>query len=343
MLRLSVLDQSPISSGASAFDAVRQTESLARRAEALGYYRYWVAEHHNTAGLAGSTPEVMVAHVAAITSRIRVGSAGVMLNHYSPLKVAENFRMLETLHPGRIDLGIGRAPGSDQETASVIRYGAAIPIERFPNQLSDLAGFLLGQWPEGHPFAHIRAMPEGPSHPDLWLLGSSDQSAAYAAYFGFNFSFAQFIAGESGAAVVQAYRDNFRPSAFAPGPKANMAISVVVADSEAAAKRLAKSRELWLLQAATGQRGTFPSPEEAEAYPYSERERAFIHANRNRSVVGDPEQVKARLLTLATEYGVDEIVAVTICHDYAARLRSYELLAEVFGLARAPEPAATVP
>ncbi len=332
MLRLSVLDQSPIASGASAADAVRQTEILARRTEALGYHRYWVAEHHNTAGLAGSTPEIMVAHVAAITRRIRVGSGGVMLNHYSPLKVAENFRMLETLHPGRIDLGIGRAPGSDQETASVIRYGPMIPIERFPNQLSDLAGFLLGQWPEGHPFADIRAMPEGPRYPDPWLLGSSDQSAAYAAYFGFKFSFAQFIAGTSGAAVVEAYRENFRPSAFAPEPRANLAISVIAADTEEEAKRLARSRELWLLQAATGQRGTFPSPDEADAYPYTARDRAFIQANRNRSVVGGPQQVKERLLVLAAEYGVDEVVAVTICHDFAARLRSYELLAEVFEL-----------
>jgi luciferase family oxidoreductase group 1 len=178
-------------------------------------------------------------------------------------------------------------------------------------------------------------MPEGSHHPDLWLLGSSDQSAAYAAHFGFKFSFAQFIAGTSGAAVVNAYRENFRPSAFASEPKANLAISVVVADTEAEAQHLAKSRELWLLQAATGQRGTFPRPDEAESYPYTARERAFIHANRNRSVVGDPQKVKERLHELAAEYGVNEIVAVTICHDFAARLRSYELLAKAFELAPA--------
>ena len=332
-LQLSVLDQSPIRSGATPAQAIQETLQLAQIAERLGYHRYWLAEHHNSGGLAGTTPEVLMARVAADTRRIRVGSGGVMLSHYSALKVAENFRMLETLYPGRIDLGIGRAPGSDQHTAHALQHGpGALGIEEFPNQIADVAGYLRGAMPEQHPFADVTAMPSGPTVPELWLLGSSDQSAAYAAHFGFAFSFAHFITGQSGAAIVAAYRRYFQPSEWAPEPRASVGIWVVTADTEAEAKRLASSRELWLLRLATGHLGPFPTPEQAAAHPYTERERAFIRASAGRSIVGAPEQVKAKLSTLAEDYGVDELVVVTICHDFAARVRSYELLAEVFGL-----------
>jgi luciferase family oxidoreductase group 1 len=333
--RLSVLDQSPIRSGATPAMAVQETLQLAQHAERLGYHRYWLAEHHNSGGLAGTTPEVLIARVAADTKHIRVGSGGVMLPHYSALKVAENFRMLETLYPGRIDLGIGRAPGSDQRTAQALQHGpGSIGIEEFPNQLADLAGFLKGELPPEHPFAGIAAMPAGPTVPELWLLGSSDQSAAYAAHFGYAFSFAHFITGVSGAAIVAAYRRYFQPSDWAPAPRASVGISVVAADTEAEAKRLASSRELWLLRLATGHLGPFPTPEQAAAHPYTERERAFIRASAGRSIVGAPEQVKAKLEAMATDYGVDELVVVTICHDFTARVRSYELLAESFDLLR---------
>jgi len=335
-LKLSVLDQSPIRHGATPAQAIQETLELARIAERLGYHRYWLAEHHNSGGLAGTTPEVLMARVAADTRRIRVGSGGVMLPHYSALKVAENFRMLETLYPGRIDLGIGRAPGSDQHTARALQHGpGALGIEEFPNQIADVAGYLRGGLPLEHPFAGITAMPAGPSVPELWLLGSSDQSAAYAAHFGLAFSFAHFITGQSGAAIVEAYRRYFQASEWAAAPRASVGISVVTADTEAEARRLASSRELWLLRLATGHLGPFPTPEQAAAHPYSERERAFIRASAGRSIVGAPEQVKAGLTAMAEDYGVDELVVVTICHDFGARVRSYELLAEAFGLERA--------
>src|SRR5919199_1251221 len=192
-IALSVLDQSPVGSGRTARDAFAETLELAQLAERLGYRRYWLAEHHNTGALAGSAPEVMITRVASVTSRIRVGSSGVMLSHYSPLKVAETFRVLETLFPGRIDLGLGRAPGSDSRTAFALAQGQPRQIERFPEQLTELAAFLHDALPEGHPYHGVRAMPEAPGVPEIWLLGSSGQSAAYAAALGFAFSFAHFI------------------------------------------------------------------------------------------------------------------------------------------------------
>ncbi|HEY7678821.1 MAG TPA: LLM class flavin-dependent oxidoreductase [Candidatus Methylomirabilis sp.] len=334
MSLLSVLDQSPIRSGGTAADAVRETLELAAAAERLGYHRYWLAEHHSTPGLAGSTPEVLIGQVAARTRRIRVGAGGVMLSHYSPLKVAENFRMLETLFPGRIDLGIGRAPGTDQRTARALAHGAGTTgIEQFPDQVADLIGFLHNRLDPGHRFAGVRAMPEGSGAPELWLLGSSDQSAAIAAYFGTAFSFAHFINHEGGAQVTQAYAKQFHPSASLKVPRASVAAFVVCAETEAEASRLALSRDLFLLWLSTGRSGAYPSVEEAEAYPYTGRERALVEYNRQRTIAGAPEQVRARLLALGAEYGVDEFVIVTITHDFKARLRSYELLAGVFQLA----------
>ena len=330
---LSVLDQSPIRSGGTSADAVRETLELAQAAERLGYHRYWLAEHHSSRGLAGSTPEVLIGQVAARTRRIRVGAGGVMLSHYSPLKVAENFRMLETLFPGRIDLGVGRAPGTDQRTARALAHGAERPdIEEFPAQVADLIGFLRNRLDPGHRFAGVRAMPDGPGAPELWLLGSSDQSAAIAAHLGTAFSFAHFINNEGGAQVTRAYARQFRPSPSLGAPRASLAVFVVCADTEAEARRLALSRDLFLLWLSTGRSGAYPSVEEAEAHAYTGRERALVEHNRQRTIAGTPEQVKARLLALGAEYGVDEFVVVTITHDFKARLRSYELLAEAFGL-----------
>jgi len=329
---LSVLDQSPIRSGGTAAEAVRETLELAQAAERLGYHRYWLAEHHSSRGLAGSTPEVLIGQVAARTRRIRVGAGGVMLSHYSPLKVAENFRMLETLFPGRIDLGIGRAPGTDQRTARALAHGMERPgLEHFPQQVADLMGFLHNRLDPGHQFAGVRAMPDGPGAPELWLLGSSDQSAAIAAHLGTAFSFAHFINNEGGAQVTRAYARQFRPSPSLGAPRASVAVFVVCADTEAEARRLALSRELFLLWLYTGRSGAYPSAAEAEGYPYSERERAIVEHTRQRTIAGTPEQVRGRLLALGTEYGVDEFVIVSITHDGKARLRSYELLAEAFG------------
>jgi luciferase family oxidoreductase group 1 len=333
VLRLGVLDQSPVRTGGSAADSVHETLELAQAAERLGYRRYWLAEHHGTPGLAGSSPEILIGQVAARTSRIRVGSGGVMLSHYSALKVAENFRMLELLFPGRIDLGVGRAPGSDGRTARALRR---VPepegTEFFPEQIAELQAFLGDGFPAGHPDHSVRAMPEVAGAPELWLLGSSDQSAMVAAHFGAAFSFAHFINDEGGAEITRAYARNFKPSAALPAPRASAAVFTVCADTEAEAWRLAKSRELFILQLHTGRPGRYPSAEDAEAYPYTAHELAIVEYNRRRTVAGTPEQVRARLTALAADYGVEELIIVTITHDPKARLRSYELLAQAFEL-----------
>ena len=345
VLRLSVLDQSPVRDGQTPGEAIRETLDLARAADRLGYHRYWLAEHHSTSGLADAAPEILIAAVAAGTRRIRVGSGGVMLTHYSPLKVAEQFRMLETLHPGRIDLGIGRAPGSDARTALALRRGGQAPagpavpdpwaeseVSRFPEQVGDLIGFLTDGLPPDHRFAGVRAMPAGQSAPEIWLLGSTDSSAACAAHFGTAFSFAHFINADGGAAVTRAYVRAFRPSPTLGAPQASAAVFAVCADTEAEAERLSRSRDLFIVRLYTGRAGPYPSVEEAERYPYSPRELAIVEHARRRTVAGTPEQVRARLLALSAEYGVAELVVVTITHDPKARLRSYELLAGAFGL-----------
>ncbi len=330
---LSVLDQSPVRSGGTPADAIRETLELAQAADRLGYHRYWLAEHHSSRGLAGSTPEVLIGHVAARTARIRVGAGGIMLIHYSPLKVAENFRMLETLFPGRIDLGIGRAPGSDPLTARALEHGPGAPgLEAFPGQIADLLGFLHHRLPLGHPFAHVRAMPTGPGAPEIWLLGSSDESALYAARFGTGFSFAHFINADGGADVMRAYRERFRPSPELGAPRGSLAVFAICAHSEAEAERLARSRDLFVVQLYTGRHGPYPSVEEAEAHFYTPHELAIVRHARQRTFTGTPAQVRARLGALAAEYAVDELVVVTITHDFKARLRSYELLAQAFGL-----------
>jgi luciferase family oxidoreductase group 1 len=333
MPRLSVLDQSPVRSGGSAADAIQETLELAQVTDRLGYHRYWLAEHHSAGGLAGSSPEILIAQVAARTSRIRVGAGGVMLQHYSPLKVAENFRLLETLYPGRIDLGIGRAPGSDQRTAAALAQGPGLlGLRHFPERIADLIGYLHDSLPADHPFRGVRAMPSGPGAPELWLLGSSDGSAAYAAHFGTAFSFAHFINSHGGAAITRAYAREFRPTARLDAPRTSIAVFALCADTEAEARRLAQSRDLFIVRLYTGRTGPYPSVEEAEAHPYTESELAIVRRARQRTIAGAPEQVRDRLLGLAAEYGVDEFVIVTITHDFKARLRSYQLLAEVFGL-----------
>lgn len=333
--RLSVLDQSPIRSGGTAAEAVHETLQLAEIVDRLGYHRYWLAEHHSSAALAGASPEILIGQVAARTQHLRVGSGGVMLSHYSPLKVAENFRMLETLFPGRIDVGIGRAPGSDHRTAEALRAGpGARGLEAFPEQVADLVGFLHDRLPPGHPFAGVRAMPAGPQAPPLWLLGSSDASATYAAQVGAAFSFAHFISSDGGPEAMRLYRRAFRPSAQLAGPEANVAVFALAAETEEEARRLARSRELFLLRLYTGGLGPYPSVEEAESFPYTDRDRAIIQHTRARTTAGTPDQVRDRLRALGAEYAVDEFVVVTMTHDFKARVRSYELLAEAFGLAR---------
>jgi len=333
MLTFSVLDQSPVRQGVSPRDALMETIELACHVEALGYRRYWLAEHHGSPGLAGSAPEILIARVAAETTHIRVGSGGVMLSHYSSLKVAEQFRLLETLYPGRIDLGIGRAPGSDQLTAAALQHGpGALGIEHFPNQIADLLGFLEHTIPADHPFSRIKLTPDGETLPEIWILGSSEQSAIFAAYFGRAFSFAQFITDEGGPAIMESYRRQFRPSPRLAMPEASIGVFVICADDQAEARRLAASRDLSRLRQRQGIPAPFPPPEDALNYPYNDAERRLVEYHRRRQIVGDPGQVKAQLTSLADSYGVEEIVVLTITHDFEARKRSYSLLAEAFGL-----------
>ena len=264
---------------------------------------------------------------------MRVGSGGVMLSHYSALKVAEQFRMLETLYPGRIDLGIGRAPGSDYVTARALAHGpGALGIEEFPRQIQDVLAYLRDQVPDSHPFAGVSAQPRGPTMPEPWLLGSSDQSALYAAYFGCAFSFAHFITDRHGPEIMAAYRERFSPSPWLAKPVGSIGVALICAETAEAADRLAKSRDLSRLRREQGMLGPTPSVEEAEAYPYSREDRLIVAHNRARQIIGDPAQCKEQLLALGELYGVEEFVIVTITYDFAARVRSYELLAKEFGL-----------
>ena len=332
MLKLSVLDQSPVRAGGTPAQAIDETIRLAQATESLGYSRYWLAEHHGTDGFAGSSPEIMVTRVAAATDRIRVGSGGVMLSHYSPLKVAENFALLENMFPGRIDLGIGRAPGSDQITAAALAYGNQIGIEYFPTKIADMTAFLAGEPPVSEPFKAVRVTPVPPVLPEVWLLGSSDQSAAYAAHFGLAYSFAHFITPYASEAVVEHYRQNFRPSPVLAEPQVNLGVFVICAETTEEAEHLAASRDYWRLKLGQGQHLPYPPPEEALNYDYSDHERAVVEHNRANRIVGDPPSVKAQLEDLATRHGANELVVLTITYDFAARVRSYELIAEAFEL-----------
>jgi len=337
-IRLGVLDQSPIRAGGTPADALSESIQLAKVVERLGYVRYWCAEHHASEGLAGPSPEIMITRIASETTTIRVGSGGVMLPHYSPYKVAENFRLLETLYPGRIDLGIGRAPGSDYPTSRALAYGSQIGAEYFPNMVQDLDNFLHDSLPADHPLGRVRALPETKSAPPIWMLGSSDFGGAYAAHFGIAFSFAHFINPVGGETVMKAYFDKFQPSARLKEPMASIGVFVVCADTMEEAERIASTRDLQRLRADRGYHGPMPSIEEAMAYEYSAPERERVRFNRARTVVGDPPAVKSELLALADRYGVDEIVVITNVFNFADRLRSYELLAETFGLTPPPGP-----
>ncbi len=335
MTMLGVLDQSPIRKGGTASEAIRETVALAQACDRFGYSRYWLAEHHSSGGLASASPEVLIGQVAANTGRIRVGSGGVMLPHYSPLKVAEQFRMLEALYPGRIDLGVGRAPGSDRRTADALATGPGrLGIEHYPDQLLDLYGFLSGTIPPEHPFHGIRAMPEGETMPELWLLGSTQASADYAAELGWSFCFAHFISPEGGEDVIRRYRERFEPSPFLREPRAALAVSATCAETDEEAEHLSWSRWSWRIANNHGQRGGIPSPEEAKAFPYTEAELDYIAFMRRRSIHGSPGHCQDRMLELGADFGgIDEFIVVTITHDFAARIRSYELLARAFGLA----------
>ena len=344
MLRLSVLDQSPVSEGSSGAAALHNTLDLARRADDLGFHRYWVAEHHGLS-LAGPSPEVLAGPIAAATTRLRVGSGGVMLPHYSPLKVAESFSVLAGLYPGRIDLGIGRASGTDPVTTFALQRDRrqAAPDD-FPEQLGELLAYLEDRLPRDHPFARLSVLPGRPETPEPWLLGSSPQSAIWAAQLGLPYAFADFI-NAGGAPIAASYRERFESSDRLPTPRLAVGVWAICAETDEEAQRLASSARMSFAMLRRGQPIPVPPVDKALRFLAEQRhEPRGPGMPKRRSVTGSPETVRAGLEEVAREYGAEELIVVTITHDHAARVRSYELVADAFGLralsASAASPAA---
>jgi luciferase family oxidoreductase group 1 len=327
MIPLSILDLSPVSEGSTAAQALRNTLDLARLADTLGYTRYWVAEHHNLPAIASSAPEIMIGQICAATEHIRVGSGGVMLPNHAPLMVAERFKVLEALYPGRIDLGLGRAPGTDPATSYMLRRRQGISEEDdFLERFQELMLLETHGFPEGHPFAKVRAMPADVTLPPIYLLGSSDYSAQLAGQIGAAFAFAHHFATFDAVEAMKLYRDNFRPSAAHKAPCAILATHVVCADTDAEAERLATTVELNFVRRAKGEYLPLSSPEDAAKYDYSPVDKARIAQNRTRLTVGSPATVKARLEPLIAATQANELMVTSMLFDHQARKHSYELL-----------------
>lgn len=334
MIGLSVLDQSPVPHGSTPAQALGHTVELARAAEGLGYRRYWLAEHHNTASLAGTAPEVLAAHVASRTSTIRVGAGGVLLPYYRPLKVAESFRVLHALFPERIDLGLGRAAGADEAAGDALRYEPEhVTDEHYPARVAEVVSYLHGQPGAERNTGEVRARPDGPGAPEVWVLSSSSYGAGLAASLGLRFCFAHFVTPAFGAQTIAGYRRRFRPSAHTPDPVVALGVSVICADTDAQAERLATSQDVWRLRPEGAGRGPLLCVADAEAKPVSPLERVQLAQDRTKRVVGAPDRVRDALVALAADHAVEELVVLTVCHDPAARRRSYELLAGAFALA----------
>ena len=333
-MRLSVLDQSPISEGSTGADALRNSLDLAKLADTLGYHRYWVAEHHGTPMLACASPEALIGPIASATSRIRVGSGGVMLPHYSPLKVAETFSMFAGLFGNRIDLAVGRAPGTDPTTMFALqRDRRQASPDDFPEQLAELLGYLGGTLPRDHPFARLAALPGAPGLPQPWLLGSSPQSGIWAAECGLPYAFADFI-NPQGAAYAAGYRREFVGSRWRQSAETMVAVWVVCADSDEEARRYAASSVMSFRLLQRGQLIPVPPVDRAIAFLEADGPRSStgLPLRSRRRVVGSPETVRQGLLEVANEYEADEVMVVTITFDHAARRRSYELIARAFDL-----------
>ena len=325
---LSVLDLSPIPSGRPASSALHDTVALARATESFGYQRFWLAEHHNIASVASSAPMVMIATVAAATSTIRVGSGGIMLPNHAPLAVAESFRVLEGLHPGRIDLGIGRAPGTDQLTAYALRRGRVDPDE-FPQQFSELLAYVDG-FPDDHPFKPLRAIPDDVPLPPLWILGSSLYGGQAAAAFGTGFAFAGHFGSADPAEAVAGYRQNFKPSDRLREPRVILGVAAIASDSEERAEALALANDLSMVRLMQNRPGPVPTPEEAAAHDWTDQERQLAAQRRRFMSVGTPEQVREDLERRRTYADADELIITTQVHDLAEREQSYELIAKAY-------------
>lgn len=334
MVALSVLDLSPVTAEGSGAQSLRNSLDLAEHVDRLGYRRYWVAEHHNLSNIASSAPEIMIGQIAARTSHLRVGSGGVMLPNHAPLAVAERFKVLEALFPGRIDLGIGRAPGTDHVTSIALRRRQDVrDDDDFLERFQELLLLENGGFPKDHPFSTIRAMPSDVALPPIWLLGSSDYSAQLAASIGAGFSFAHHFASHDAAAVMRIYRDHYKASPALPAPYAILATAAVVADTDQEAERLASTIDLNFVRRAKGDYLPLESPETALAYPYTPVDRERLKQNRARLFVGTPATIKEKLSPLLKDSQADELMITSMIHDHEARKHSYTLLAQAFGAA----------
>ena len=328
--RLSILDLAPVPSGSSVGDALRNSIDLVHRVEVLGFHRYWVAEHHNMPGIASSSPAVLLAHLAMASSTIRLGSGGVMLPNHAPLAIAEQFGMLEAIHPGRIDLGLGRAPGTDPTTARALRGTRLHESDDFLARFTELLAFFDETFPADHPYARITAVPGAGCSPAVWLLGSSDFGANVAGQLGLPFSFAHHFGMGGTEIALETYRRSFTPSVVLSAPYAMIGVQVVCAPTDDEARFLAGASALGFLWLRQGRPSRMPTPEEARDYRYSTQERAFIEERLARAVIGSPERVRDGLVALATEHGVDELMITTAVHAHADRVRSFELVADAF-------------
>ncbi|MFF3458047.1 LLM class flavin-dependent oxidoreductase [Streptomyces sp. NPDC002730] len=335
---LSVLDLVTVGSGRTATDALRTSVDITRLAERRGFHRHWVAEHHSMPGVASSSPAVILAHLAAHTERIRLGSGGVMLPNHAPLVIAEQFGTLEALAPGRVDLGLGRAPGTDGATAAALRRTDRLSegADEFPQQLAELTRFLDDDFPDGHPYARIHAVPgpvQGPSaRPPIWLLGSSGFSARLAGVLGLPFAFAHHFSAQNTVPALDLYRDSFRPSELLDAPYALIGVSALASDDEREARRQVLTGALSMVRLRTGRPGLIPTPEEAAAYEFSAMEREFVDSWLSNVIHGTPDAVRTGLDDLQKRTGADELMITANAHGGDARLRSYELIADAYDL-----------
>ena len=332
-LPLSVLDLVPLVRGGTSVTALRNAAELAQAVDRLGYTRLWYAEHHNMPGIASTSPEILIAHAGAVTTRIRLGAGGVMLPNHSPLKVAESYKLLEAMHPGRIDLGIGRAPGTDGLTALALRRSrAALTADDFLEQFSELLAWGNDEFPPDHPFRAVRAIPDDMTLPPLYILGSSDYGAKLAAQMGVAFAFAGHFSPEPAEPPMRAYRAQFSKDGVLPRPHAILALSVFCADTEAAAQRMASSALLSFVQLRSGRPERMPGPDEAMSHQFTPEEQALVASYKKLQIVGTPAQVRARVEEIVARTGADEVMIATHAAELAARIRSYELVAEAFAL-----------
>lgn len=332
-MKLSILDQASIASGMSAGEALKASMELAQLGDELGYTRYWIAEHHDMSGLACSAPEVMLGYIGANTTRIRIGSGAVLLPHYRPYKVAEIYHMLAALFPGRIDIGIGRAPGGSAEATMALTDHYLEQVYKMPEKVEELLHFLRQDFPADHPYAKVTASPLPPVPPHPWILGTSDKSAMLAAGKGLAYAFGQFMSDQSGAEIVDSYQKHFQAGKNFSSPNSIVTVAALCAETAEKAEELSLSARLWRIQQGKGVNlGGVPSVEEAKNYPYTKEELEQMQAMRRNMVIGNPQEVKDQLQSLQAQYGTEEWMLVTITHSYEARLESYRLIAEEMGI-----------